>query len=175
MIRSFQVGIGPPPLRRLGAALGLLFVGSLSSAVHAQAVVAPAYPGGPYIYIPSGQPQASAGPPIAAGWEKLGDGIVENEPGGRATARTDRVDDRRAEGSSDSRRSNLDVRFTAHGWVVVWDRLVPLTDLSRDGSLYILHPQGNGHVRIALEGRELFRDVLFARKYEDARSLLEGR
>lgn len=172
MIRSSRVVIGfrsssPWML------LGLLLAGLLGSA--AQAQVTPAYPGGPYVYIPSGQPRASVGPPIAAGWEKLGDEIVGNEPAGRVASRASDVDQNRREDAAGRRPSNFDVRFVAHGWVVIWDRLVPLTDLSRDGSLYVLHPQGNGRVRITLDGRELFRDVLFAAKYEQARTLLEGR
>ena len=106
----------------------------------------------------------------------LGDGIVGNEPAGRAVARSPEAGQcRQAEREAGERDSNLDVRFVARGWVVVWDRLVPLTDLSRDGSLYAVHPDRNGRVRITLDGRELFRDVLFASKYEQARTLLEGR
>lgn len=159
--------------RALLIALGLLFAGGLPASVQAQ--VTPAYPGGPHLYVPSGQPQASVGPAIAAGWERLGDGIVGNEPAGRAASRASQSEGHRAEEPAGRRPSDLGVRFVAHGWVVVWDRLVPLTDLSRDGSLYVIHPHGDGRVRITLDGRELFHDVLFASKYENARSLLEGR
>jgi hypothetical protein len=155
-------------------ALALAVFALLASDLRAQ--VTAAYPGEPYIYIPSGQPSAHPGPPLAQGWEKLGDGIVGNEPAGRAVARSREADaPRQAERDANERTLNLDVRFVARGWVVVWDRLVPLTDLSRDGSLYAVCPQGNGRVRITLDGRELFRDVLFASKYEQARTLLEGR
>jgi hypothetical protein len=172
MTRSSRVGIGFRP--RLLPVLGVLLTAAMLAPT-VQAQVTPAYPGGPYIYVPTGQPQASVGPPVAAGWEALGDGIVGNEPAGRAASLAFRSDRSRPEETAQGRPSNLDVRFTAHGWVVVWDRLVPLTGLSRDGSLYVIHPQGNGRVRITLDGRELFRDVLFAGKYEQARTLLEGR
>ncbi|HEV7279579.1 MAG TPA: hypothetical protein VGN57_05145 [Pirellulaceae bacterium] len=174
MIGSSRPRFGVSPLRLSAAALAVGVAGLLSSDVQAQ--VTSAYPGGPYIYIPSGQPSAHPGPPIAAAWEKLGDGIVGNEPAGRAVARTPEAEARRRkEPDAGERASNLDVRFVPRGWVVVWDRLVPLTDLSRDGSLYAVHPKSNGRVRITLDGRELFRDVLFASKYERARTLLEGR
>jgi hypothetical protein len=155
-------------------ALSLAFAGLMTCEVQAQ--VTSAYPGGPFLYVAPGQPSADPGPPIAAGWEKLGDGIVGNEPAGLASVRSFEAKNRReAGGNAAERASNLDVRFVAHGWVIVWDRLVPLTDLSRDGSLYTLHPQPNGRVRITLDGRELFRDVLFADKYEPSRTILEGR
>ena len=175
MLRSFCLRFRTPSLRACAVAVGLVLSVLLASDLQAQ--VTSAYPGGPYVYVPSGQPVAHPGPPIAAGWERLGDGIVGNEPPGRVDARSSIGAERprQPEREAGERDSNLDVRFVARGWVVVWDRLVPLTDLARDGSLYQVHPQANGRVRITLDGRELFRDVLFASKYEQARTLLEGR
>lgn len=175
MIDRRPFGLGSPAVLTL---LALLSAGSFASIAPAQVVSA--YPDGPYLYVPAGQPRASVGPSIAAGWERLGDGIVGNGPLGRATPAPSRLESslperRRTNRLAEGESSNLDIRFVAHGWVVVWDRLVPLTDLSRDGSLYTLHPLGNGRVRITLDGRELFRDALFASKYEQARTLLEGR
>lgn len=173
MVRTLSLRLRISSIRPGALALATGIAVLLASEVQAQ--VAPAFEGGPYVYVPSGQPSADPGPPIAAGWEKLGDGIVGNEPAEHDVAgRPEGRHRTRAERAGDL-TSNLDVRFVPRGWVVVWDRLVPLTDLSRDGSLYAVSPQANARVRITLDGRVLFQDVLFAGKYEQARTLLEGR
>lgn len=163
--------------RSLRAGLaGLVAVASLGLATASLDAQPVGYHVGPYFDLPIGPTAVNPGPPIAAGWEALGDGIVVNEPAGRELGpperhrggdRSDRVEGRRP--------SNFDVRYVPRGWVVVWDRLVPLTDLSRNGSLYTLESRAGGRVRVTLDGRELFADVLFAPSYEEARTLLEGR
>ena len=166
MSRSFRAGMA-----------GLILLFALPVCLHAQP---PGFVFGPYFDLPAGPIAVDPGPPVAAGWERLGDGIVGNEPAG-AAAFQDRDRDGRPDGTrrrqgdpKASEPSNFDVRFVPRGWVVVWDRLVPLTDSSRDGSLYTLHPLTGGRVRVTLGERELFADVLFAPTYEDARTLLEG-